>query len=274
MSRIEASIRSPLSFRRNMSEGVAQYDEAPETVGITFDGRLFVWHAFPEDEEEEPVFGSTPLGPSVTSALGDDTSDVVATELERLLSALTYLYDVSTEVTHYGSSWETDAFKPPYTRGPKVPGWARKEPVDSISLRRDSEGLLKALGWYREGKNAGSPYYRFLAHWNALEAVCYGPTSRSARAELIDRMTPALAEAWTAYPLPESPSEHFDEASRNAIAHVFRGEGGARPLIDPDADADRQRLDWESRFVEVLVPHAIREVFGEPVSVEFRRAPN
>ncbi len=106
--------------------------------------------------------------------------------------------------------------------------------LDCISLRRDSEALLKALGWYREGKNAGSPYYRFLAHWNALEAVYYGPASRDGRAAFLDCATPALPDAWTAYalpPSPPSPSEHFYEASRDAIAQVFRGEGGTRPGV-------------------------------------------
>lgn len=264
MSRIEAVVSTPLSFRRNMSEGVAAYDEPAETVGITFDDRLFVWHAFPE-LDNDPTFGPRPLGPTVVAALDTDDDKIVATELERFLSALTHLYQVPTEVTAYGSSHITDLYETPYTRGPAPPGWARKEPLDWISVERD-EGLLKALGWYREGKNSGSPFYRFLAHWNALEAVYYGSTSRDGRAEFVDRVTPTLADAWQAYPLPTTPSQHFHDESRHAIAHVFRGGGGGSTVIDPDSDVDRQRLDWESRFLEVLVPAAITEVYGTPVT--------
>jgi hypothetical protein len=72
-----------------MSEGTAQFDEPAETVEIAFDGRVFVWHSFPEGEEHE-VWGSVPLGPSVTSTVDGEPFDVVATELERLLSALTF----------------------------------------------------------------------------------------------------------------------------------------------------------------------------------------
>jgi hypothetical protein len=259
MSRLEAVVRSLLSFRRNMSEGIAAYVEPAETVAITFDGRLFVWHAV--EEATAPVTFGTPLtGPTLTSVLGSDTDGVVATELERLLSALTYLYDVPTEVTHYGSHWTTDPFEPPIARGPQTPGWARKEPFDWINLRRDSPAALKALGWYREGKNAGSPFYRFLAHWNALEAV-FG--SLRGRAEFVDRATPRLASGWTDYALPGKPSAHFYDVSRHAIAHVIRGKSD--PVIDPDLDPDRRRLDWESRFIECLVPAAVQEAFGTPV---------
>jgi hypothetical protein len=269
--RLEASITTPLSFRRNIATGDDRFEEPAETVEFILDGRLFVWHSFPE-AEDDPVFGSGPFGPTVTTAIGAETTDLVATEVERLLSSLTWLYDVPTTVAHYGSSFHDDLYvPPPFTRTPRAPGWVRTEPVMGLYLRRDSEGLLKALGWYREGRNAESPYYRFLALWNALEAVFYGPSSRDGRAEFIDRATPALADAWTAYPLPDNPSEHFKAASRDAIAHVFRGQAGALPLIDPDADADRQRLDWESRFLQTLVPSAIREVFSEPVTTSTTR---
>jgi hypothetical protein len=157
------------------------------------------------------------------------------------------------------------------SRRTRVPRRRRVGPGRSLSTGSRFDATTRASSKRSAGtgkaRNSGSPYYRFLAHWNALEAVFYGPTSRSGRAAFLDRVTPTAADAWTAYPLPEKPSEHFDEASRDAIAHVFRG-AGTRPLIDPDADSDRQRLDWESRFVEWLVPHAIREVFGEPVAVE------
>lgn len=83
------------------------------------------------------------------------------------------------------------------------------------------------------------------------------------RAVFVDRATPTLADAWSAYPLPKKPSEHFHNVSRHAIAHAVRG---TKPTIDPDSDSDRRRLDWESRFLELLVPVAVREVFGEPVT--------
>ena len=212
-----------------------------------------------------PVLG--PLGPTVTTALADGQNDVeVATELERLLSALTFLFDIPAEVGHYGGSWHEDAHAVPYSRGKQAPGWARKPPPTSLRLRRDSEGLQKALGWYREGRSSESPYYRFLAHWNALEAVFFGKDSELRRAQFIDRVAPHLAASWPPDIVPATkPSDHFRDVSRDAISHVVRRR---KPMIDPDADTDRRRLDSESRFVQLLVPAAIRDVFGEPVEME------
>jgi hypothetical protein len=258
MPRLEAIINTPLSFRQEVSEGGAQYSEPPESVAIDFDRRQLVWHVFADD----PTLG--PHGPTITSVLGGDDDAVVATEVERFLSALTFLYDVPAQVAHYGSSSTDEPFEEPISRGPLAPGWARKKAPVWMRLRRDSDGLLKALGWYREGRSSDSPYYRFLAHWNALEAVFYGPGAERDRASFIDRVAPGLAAGWAFGTFPASPSDHFRQASRNAISHVFRTGG---QLLDPDADADRRRLDDESRFLQVLVSPAIREVFGEPVEV-------
>ena len=65
-------------------DGLALRNQA-ETVAILFEDRLFVWHAFNEPERD-PIFGESELGPSVTSNLGDNAYDEVATELERFLS--------------------------------------------------------------------------------------------------------------------------------------------------------------------------------------------
>lgn len=262
MSRLEAAVRSPLAFRRGISDGTASLADPPETARIVFDGRLFVWHSF-ADGPDDPIFGDRDVGPSVTSVLGGASYAEVATELERFLSALSFHHQQPAEVLHYGSSWETDPFKLPFTRAPRAAGRVLVEPCKSISLRRDSEALLKALAWHREGQNAGSPFYRFLAYWNSLEAT-FGDAKR--RDAFVDTETPQLSTAWgESYPLPKAPAEAFREASRNAIAHVVRLPG--KPVIDPDADTDRQRLETESRFLNWLVRAAIQQEFGEPVSI-------
>lgn len=260
MTRLEAAVRSPISFRRQMSDGIEKFTERPETVGIHFDGRLFVWHALESlPHSPQRVFAGRELGPSVTSVLGDDPYEHVATELERFLTALVYEYGLPAEVVAYGSNFETDPYAPPIASAPRThSGWMMGEPFEAISLRRDPP-VLKSLAWYREAVNAGSPLYRFLAYWNCLEA-----TLERRRAEFIDRTVPTLQHLWnTSYPFPSNPSEHFHELSRNAIAHVFRGR---RQMIDPDADQDRRRLDSESRFLDDVARIAIKETFGNPLA--------
>lgn len=262
MSRLEASVRSPIAFRHGINDGHASHADPPETVAVTFDGRLFVWHSFAE-QPDRGALGRPDDGPSVTCALDDDPYATVATELERFLSALSYHHQQPAEVIHYGSSFASDPFAIPFTRAPRTAGRVMVEPPRVMSLRRDSEALLKAMAWHREGQNAGSPFYRFFAYWNSLEAAL-GDVDR--RASFVEEKTRELLPAWgDSYPLPESPAEAFRDASRNAIAHVLRDPH--KPLIDPDADADRQRLETESRFLNWLVRAAIEQEFGEPVSV-------
>ena len=65
------------------------------------------------EPERDPIFGESELGPSVTSNLGDNTCDEVATELERLLSALSYYCDQPAEVVAYA---RLAYFTPPANR--------------------------------------------------------------------------------------------------------------------------------------------------------------
>jgi hypothetical protein len=134
------------------------------------------------------------------------------------------------------------------------------QPFEVISLLREP-ALLKALAWYREALNAGSPFYRFFSYWNSLEAVL---GSAANRASFVDRKVAHFAHLWdTTFPMPSSPSRHFHELSRNAIAHVLRT---GRPMIDPDADRDRRRIDSESRFLDYVARAAIQETFPHPIS--------
>jgi hypothetical protein len=176
---------------------------------------------------------------------------------------LVYYYELPAEAVAYGSHSTTEPFTPPLARSHRTySGWIVKEPPRTVSVRRDSESLLKALGWYREGLNTGSPFYRFVAHWNCLEAAL----GRSRRPQFIKDTVRKYASSWTAYPLPtQAPEQHYRQLSRDAIAHVSLHPG--KTPIDPDADPDRQRLDAESRFLQQIAREAIRQEFDQPVSV-------
>jgi hypothetical protein len=262
MSRLEAAVRSPIAFRRELRDGRHAFQDKPETVGIEFDDRLFVWHAFP-DQEPDPIFGPRELGPSVTTVLaaGEEYA-VVATELERFLSALAYHYEQPAEVVAYGSSGEQDAYHPSITRAPRThAGWMMAEPYEVIRLTREPPAVLPALAYFREGLNAGSPFYRFLAYWNCIEAVFDGNWQR--RDLFVADTVPLYRARWEDwFPFPDDPVRYFWDESRNAIAHAVRG---SRRSIDPDADQDRRRLDAESRFFQIIARRAIDDEFGRPV---------
>src|SRR5439155_10680615 len=59
MARLEVAVNSPLAFSRKYYEhtnaGVTElFNTGPDTVGIEFRGRLFVWHAFPSPSQPGP----------------------------------------------------------------------------------------------------------------------------------------------------------------------------------------------------------------------------
>jgi hypothetical protein len=262
MTRLEAAVRSPIAFRRKFSDRPERFLEKPETVGIKFDGRLFVWHAFP-DLQPDPFFGDRELGPSVTTLLTDDDDYAdVATELERFLSALAYHYDQPAEVTAYGSSGERDPFHPSITRAPRThAGWMMAESYEVIRLQRNPPAVLQAIAYFREGLNAGSPFYRFMAYWNCIDATFDGDIER--RSEFLRRTVPLFRGRWDdRFDFPKDPVKYFWEESRNAVAHAVRH---SRRSIDPDADHDRRRLDDESRFLNLIARRAIEREFDRPV---------
>jgi hypothetical protein len=266
MARFCAAIRSPIAFRRRV--GLLTIDNLkapPETVGIEFEGRLFVWHAF--EPRKDPVTGRMKEdGPSVSVVVKDkDDEREAADSLQRFLSALAYYYDQPAEAVSYGGDGETDPYHPATLRAPRThAGWMMTEPYEAMALR--PEPLLRlAVAYYREGLSAGSPFYRFLAFWNCLDAVLEVEHDASARDTFLDETAPRFKAQWDErYPFPKNPAKAFKDDSRHAIAHVLRRKGRRR--IDPDLADDRVRLDREANLLRWLVREAIEQKYPHPVS--------
>jgi hypothetical protein len=143
------------------------------------------------------------------------------------------------------------------------------EPPEAIALRPEAN-LRLAVGYYREGLNAGSPFYRFLAFWNCLDATFSVETDSTPRDDFIRREAPRLAWRWdnARYPFPANPAADLARDSRHAVAHVLRPAG--RRTIDPDLADDRARLDLEASLLKWLARSAIEQEYPHPVSVARR----
>jgi hypothetical protein len=265
MARFAAAIRSPIAFRRKKPDGIRSLFRPPETVGIKFEERLFVWHAF-EPQEDPLTERLEEFGPSVTVVIeSDDDGREAANSLQRFLSALAFYYNQPAEATAYGGDGETDPYRPAVLRASRTLSISvMTDPYEAMGLR--SEPLLRlAVAHYREGLNAGSPFYRFLAFWNCLEAVFEGDRNAGLRDSFLNSEAPRFAAQWDPrYPFPQHPAEVFREDSRHAIAHVVRGKG--KRTIDPDLAEDRVRLDREATLLRWLAHAAIEQKYPQPVS--------
>jgi len=264
MARFEAAVRSPIAFRRRIGTFAEDLLRPPDTVGIEFEGRLFVWHAFEPDVDpitKRPI----EYGPSVTVVVdGDEDERQAADSLQRFLSTLAYYYDQPAEAISYGGSSESDPYWPAVLRAPRTHlGWMITEPYDGIGLR--PEPLLRvAVAYYREGLSAVSPFYRFLSFWNSIGAT-YGD-DRHRRADFINEMAPLHRDAhWDErVPFPDDPAKAFYDDSRSAIAHVVRDAG--KKTIDPDRATDRVRIDAEASLLRWIARRAIESEYPNPIT--------
>ena len=194
-----------------------------------------------------------------------DRARVAAADpLQRLLSALAFHYNtrIESRSTKTGSG-ETDLLHP----------YGAVEPSDTVAVQCviapvrvhvESDSQLRvALGLYREGLSAGSPFYRFLAFWNVLDAVFNG--DESARDAFL------RARATGMHQIPNAAgsdvAKYLRQESRHAIAHVIRD----RPqdtTIDPDAPADRERLEDDAYCLHKLARIAVVERWPDGVILE------
>jgi hypothetical protein len=240
-----------------------------ESVIIEFEGREFGWverKRFPHQDEHEP-----PPGPMVTTLVEngtekdwDQAAEAAAEPLQRLLSALAFHYNTRIESRRTkGGSGESDLLHPYGAVEPSdtFAGQCVSAPV-RVHLEDDPQ-LRVALALYREAMSAGSPFYRFLAFWNVLDAVFNG--DEAAR----DAFLGARATGIHAVPNAAGTdvATYLRQDSRHAIAHVVRD----RPqdtTIDPDAPADRERLELDAYCLHDLARIAVLERWPEGVILE------
>lgn len=227
----------------------------PETVAIDFEGRRFVWHAIEPDE------AGTEYWPTVTTIVGEDEDETeVAQAFERFCSALAYIEQTSIEPLGYGGAGWAGEMDPPVARHFRrgLAGHLHGAPTEVIVQGDDR--LRVCLAHFRDGLNTSSPFFRFLAFWNALDVACddypgrlpaWVAANAAARWNEEEGENPAPTDVW----------EYLTESGRHAIAHAVRD--GRGPEIDPDDPEDRVRLGRDAALVRQLVGQRIRERWGD-----------
>jgi hypothetical protein len=259
-----------MSFCHTMADG-PPWVQKPETVGFSFNNREFVWHA-PDGTIPDLIFGDREIGPTIVTVLREPGELAAAeTEVERLLSALSFVYMQPAQAIAHGTSHGSDPWGQPLTRAPRTnAGWMMGEGHGQFAVANDSN-LRTALAYHREGHNAGSPFYRFLAFWNSIDVVFNSSgRDRRDRDTFLDVTVPRFQQRWDDPDngLPQHPAKHFRHESRHAIAHAVRDPGQTE--IDPDLFNDRQRLEHESRFLGWIARAAIETRYAHPVATAER----
>ena len=237
----------------------------PETVAIEFEGRRFVWHANPPQDGEE-------FFPTVTTTI-EDANDYAAERLamERFLSGLSFMTRKKIEVVTAGGAGMPAEFDPPVVKHPRRGLATRMEeaPRELVVAEDDRDRLRLVLGYSREGFNTASPYFKFLAFWNALEVACEDYPG-GMRAWLGERMAEHPYLRGGDLPPPDDWWDYLFEERRSAIAHAVREPGRAEDL-DPD-DPDMQgRFGTDARLLDDLVHMRVQERWGQHAVMRLRR---
>lgn len=286
MPTFTVALRSPLAFWARAPEDFAPpidiLKAPPEAAGVEFEGREFVWH--PPMEREWEGFGLLRDGPMLAVAISDDADEAAASAAaQRFFSAIAFHYDEAVEDVSYGSSGEPDPYHWAGSRAPQAFAGVRRETAPAAIEVNADPRLRVALAYYREGLNAGSPFYRFLALWNVLTAVFdvehetvpgSRPPASTPEAQQRDAFIRHVAS--TAPPgrraarVTGDVAGYFRDEARNAIAHVRRSRGRE---LNPDEPAERVRLSDDSTWLRLISRAAIVDAWPDAVRVTRRRSP-
>ncbi len=124
-----------------------------------------------------------------------------------------------------------------------------------------TSGYGECSAYFREALGTGSPFFKFLAYWNALSVACV---------DLDGELKPWLVATMEKHPnlrgdnKPPPPDwwEYLFWEQRGAVAHAVRGEKYP-PEMDPDDPETQSRFDVDARLLQDLVRIRVRERWGD-----------
>lgn len=251
MARYEVAVSTTLGFSSRVTSPLEE-----EGTVIEFEGSRFLWHPARESAGEKVL-------PVLTTPIPEfmDTYDREHLVIERLLSALCFRFDQPMVVAAAMAMGARSEMAPPMLGHPGHRSMTLFEPITSIAVR-DDDRLRLVLALYREARSANSPFYRFLAFYNALEAAF----------DSHERFEGFIRESMRDVPIPSRPDStpvdwpyYLREHLRNAIAHAVRY--GSRPVLNPDGFKDKRTLEQAARHVARLVRQRVDERWPSAVRV-------
>ena len=258
--RYEVAVRTPIAF---CTQRVGLERPPLEDVVIEFEGRRYVWHATHVGPDGEECW------PTVTTVIvnGDDYR-AERHAMERFLSAVSFYWEESLEVMSVaGAGWPGEMDRPVAvsTRSGDV-RHLHEAPLELVV--EGDERLTRVMGYFRDAESTASPFYRFLAFYNALDVAC----------EDFDGALPAWVRQargheylWGDEGRPAELWTYMNDERRHAVAHAVRDRD--RPELDPNDPAARARFYRDSKVLAVLVKDRVRERWGAYVVRERRRPP-
>jgi hypothetical protein len=170
VGRVDIAVRSPIRFYASddgFPPPTSELGRAAQKTPIEFDGRTFVWH-LPERTEQD----DGEPGPSVTVAYDEGDEDNAREAMQRFLSALAFATDERIEARSWNTgSGEPDAMAPAISRQSRDFEVGMLFPAPKRLVVANDSRLRLVLGLYREALGIGTPFYRFLAYWNVVDAV-------------------------------------------------------------------------------------------------------
>jgi hypothetical protein len=250
--RYETPVKTGLHF----GEGDGIQLTEVEVCSIQFGDRVFEWHS-----NLVAVDGDGRDFPTITTMARDgDDQESVDADTQRLLSALCFQHHTGLTADAPGDTGAAGRFDRAVLRAPggTTGGLIARAPAEVHVV--DDPVLRHALALYREGVTAASPFYGFLALWNALDVLFDGDEgARDAYLGTVQAGSGVVA-GWDSF--PADLAAYLRESSRNAVAHAVRV---GRPVVDPDLPADRHRLQRDARLLEGLVYARVHDRWSHPV---------
>lgn len=253
--RYEVAVQSNVVFHTQRPPYAIPFPD-PETVVIEFECRRFVWH------EHGPTDEGEPLWPTVTTMVAD-SNDYAGERLamERFLSALAYWTEQPIEVVNAGGSGGAREMDQPVAialrRG--LGNHLHTAPLELVAI--DDPRLKRIFGYYRDGLNTGSPFFKFLAFWNALD-IATEDFEGGLPAWLRARLPQYAHLRGGNDPAPDDWWEHLQNERRSAVAHAVR-DPGRGPDLDTDDESDRSKLGRDARMLQTLVQIRVHERWGD-----------
>jgi hypothetical protein len=256
--RYEVAVRTPIAFY-TQRQGL----ERPplEDVVIEFKARRFVWHATHAGPDGEECW------PTVTTLVENaDDYEAERVAMQRFLSAASFYWQEELEVINQaGAGWPGEMDRPVAvsTRSGDI-RHLHEAPLELI-IEGDAR-LTRLMAYYRDAAATGSPFYRFLGFYNALDVACEDYPGRLR--EWVRANAHTHAYRWGDEGQPDDVWAYIQEESRHAVAHAVRH--GGLPELDPDEPDARARFHRDADLLADFVRDRVSERWG-PYAVRERR---